>query len=374
PTIVADGAGGAIVTWYDGRSGAYDIYAQRVARFGYLGTPEAEIIGARDVPNDNGGKIKLSWNASYLDLNSDPNLAWYEIYRSVPPNLAAAAVARGARVLRSFAEAPSAGTEAVVVEQARGYSWEYLTTQNALHYISSYSYLAATAEDSTSYQNPKTAFMIVARNTSGSMYWLSRPDSGYSVDNLPPLAPAPFAGQYNAGVAHLHWNPNSESDLANYRLYRGTTSGFTPSSLNRIATPTDTFYDDAAGSTYYYKLSAIDIHGNESGYTTLLPAGALDAGPLPPRPLTLERPSPNPARGPITLRFTLPRESSVTLAIFDPSGRAVRTLADGVTPAGDHQATWDLRDEAGRAVGAGLYFVRLEAEGRSLTRRMTAMR
>jgi hypothetical protein len=30
PTIVSDGAGGAIVAWRDGRSGAYDIYAQRV--------------------------------------------------------------------------------------------------------------------------------------------------------------------------------------------------------------------------------------------------------------------------------------------------------------------------------------------------------
>ena len=29
-TIVSDGAGGAIVTWYDIRSGNYDIYAQRV--------------------------------------------------------------------------------------------------------------------------------------------------------------------------------------------------------------------------------------------------------------------------------------------------------------------------------------------------------
>jgi hypothetical protein len=30
PTITSGGAGGAIVTWYDGRSGAFDIYAQRV--------------------------------------------------------------------------------------------------------------------------------------------------------------------------------------------------------------------------------------------------------------------------------------------------------------------------------------------------------
>ena len=40
PTIVSDGAGGAIVTWHDYRSGSTDIYAQRVERIGQLGNPE----------------------------------------------------------------------------------------------------------------------------------------------------------------------------------------------------------------------------------------------------------------------------------------------------------------------------------------------
>jgi hypothetical protein len=64
----------------------------------------------------------------------------------------------------------------------------------------------------------------------------------------------------------------------------------------------------------------------------------------------------------------------VRLAIHDPSGRMVRRLVDGVMPAGAHQQAWDLRDGAGHAVGAGLYFIRLEAEGLSLVRRMTAIR
>jgi hypothetical protein len=374
PRIVGDGAGGAIVAWYDLRSGStYDVYAQRVARFGYLGTPEAEIIAARDVPNDNGGTVRLSWNASWLDSNSDPNLAWYEIYRSVPPHYASKAVARGARLLRDFREAPATGSEAVVMGAA-GYAWEYLTTQNALHYIPSYSYLAPTASDSTGYQNPRTAFMIVARNTSGSMYWLSRPDSGYSVDNLPPLAPAPFEGQYGGGVAQLHWRPNTEADLANYRLYRGTSSDFMPSPANLVATPADTLYDDPAGTLQYYKLSAVDIHGNESGYTTLLPTGTTDVPPAERLELALDPPTPNPALDRVALRYALPREASVRLAIHDPSGRMVRRLVDGVMPAGAHQQAWDLRDGAGHAVGAGLYFIRLEAEGLSLVRRMTAIR
>src|SRR5262249_43218245 len=98
PTIVSDGANGAIITWHDLRSAAsYDIYTQRVARYGFLGTPEAEITAVKDVPNDNGGKVKLSWNASYLEADPYDIVYYYNIFRSVPPNAAAAAVRGGAR-------------------------------------------------------------------------------------------------------------------------------------------------------------------------------------------------------------------------------------------------------------------------------------
>ena len=45
PTIVSDGAGGAIVTWYDNRSGNYDIYAQRVQANGQLGGDVTDVPG-----------------------------------------------------------------------------------------------------------------------------------------------------------------------------------------------------------------------------------------------------------------------------------------------------------------------------------------
>src|SRR6185436_16504359 len=52
PSIVSDGAGGMIVTWYDRRGGVdYDIYTQRIASSGYLGNPEISLVSVRDVPN-----------------------------------------------------------------------------------------------------------------------------------------------------------------------------------------------------------------------------------------------------------------------------------------------------------------------------------
>ena len=107
----------------------------------------------------------------------------------------------------------------------------------------------------------------------------------------------------------------------------------------------------------------------------VLAAGTLDVpGPTVPPGVVFARPSPNPARGAVSLRFTLPSAATVTLAIYDASGRRVRELGSGAQPAGDHVIAWDLRDEAGRAVGAGLYFARLRTEGHQLTQRILALR
>ena len=98
------------------------------------------------------------------------------------------------------------------------YFWEYAATVNS-DYLTNYSYLVPTVEDSTGAGAPTTAFMVQAR-IAGTQHWESLPVTGYSVGNLAPAAPAPFTGEYIAGVVALHWNPNTETDLAGYRMSR----------------------------------------------------------------------------------------------------------------------------------------------------------
>ena len=106
----------------------------------------------------------------------------------------------------------------------------------------------------------------------------------------------------------------------------------------------------------------------------VLAAGTLDVPrPVPPG-VTFAHPSPNPARGPLVLHFALSHEVSVKFAIYDMAGRRVRGLISGSRPAGEHAVTWDLRDERGQAVRAGLYFARLEAQGLPLTQKLVALR
>ena len=93
-----------------------------------------------------------------------------------------------------------------------------------------WSMVAETTRDSLGGSNPYTAFIVEARSSTSisADRWYSAPDSGYSVDNLAPAAPAPFTGTYSGGASVLHWNPNAEADLAGYRLYRGTSASFSP--------------------------------------------------------------------------------------------------------------------------------------------------
>ena len=82
-------------------------------------------------------------------------------------------------------------------------------------------------------------------------------------------------------------------------------------------------------------------------------------------------PSPLPARGPVTLPVQMTREGRVVFSIHDLSGRMVRQLDPGRLPAGVHSVVWNLADERGTTVNAGMYFCRFSVDGRSAgTRRL----
>ena len=64
--LASDLSSGAILAFADFRNGSdYDIAAQRIERNGQLGNPEPVISSVRDVANDQGGKVKVVWVASY---------------------------------------------------------------------------------------------------------------------------------------------------------------------------------------------------------------------------------------------------------------------------------------------------------------------
>lgn len=228
--------------------------------------------------------------------------------------------------------------------------------------------------------------MVVRGLTRGTTYWFAikaRDESSnwsgisnvlrhdWTFDGAPPAAPTGTLATRVGSDVHVTWAPNAEADLAGYQLHRGSSAAFVPGPSNLVATLEATDFVDAVGQPCFYKLAAVDAHGNQSAFTLLLPNGTADVAPAAePVALALAMPAPNPARTEATLRFSLSRAGAVRLAVHDVSGRRVRTLIAGHRAAGAQEARWDLRGADGAPVAAGLYFVRLEAEGLTLGKRL----
>jgi len=77
---------------------------------------------------------------------------------------------------------------------------------------------------------------------------------------------------------------------------------------------------------------------------------------------------PNPFERSTTVVFALGRAGPASVRVYDVAGRNVRTLVQGVQPAGERVVAWDGRDDQGAGLGAGVYLLRLEAGGHSETR------
>ena len=87
---------------------------------------------------------------------------------------------------------------------------------------------------------------------------------------------------------------------------------------------------------------------------------------------------PNPFNPQTTIRFVVPGAKGpatrTTVAVYDLSGRLVKTLADADLPAGYHALLWNGTDSRSAAVASGVYFVRVEARGERMSRKITLVR
>ncbi|MGH7453351.1 MAG: FlgD immunoglobulin-like domain containing protein, partial [bacterium] len=98
-----------------------------------------------------------------------------------------------------------------------------------------------------------------------------------------------------------------------------------------------------------------------------------------PKSVELAQNYPNPFNPETNIRYELPHNGNVTLAVFDLTGRRVATLASGMQAAGEHVIRWNGRDDSGNRAASGVYFYRLEATSPAgtmtvLTKKMTVMK
>jgi len=93
-----------------------------------------------------------------------------------------------------------------------------------------------------------------------------------------------------------------------------------------------------------------------------------------PRSWSLEQNFPNPFNPNTLIHFEIPRETDLSLTVFDVSGRRVKTLINGIVQAGSHDLFWDGLDDQNIQVESGIYFYTLDIQGHKQTRKMTLLR
>ncbi|MCK4773496.1 MAG: T9SS type A sorting domain-containing protein, partial [Candidatus Krumholzibacteria bacterium] len=385
PQIISDGAGGAVVAWEDTRTGIDDIYAQLVVSQGRIGHLQPFIHSVSDVPGDEGGFVNLTWDAPPLDYHLG-EITEYTVWRALAAPAVLSLLSSRAIIISNPAEAldkASSHQENPIFRLAslngEMFYWKLISTLTAYR-LQGYSEIAATLFDSTAVCDDYHYFQVIAHTSDPAIFFVSDPDSGYSVDNLSPCPTAMLAGQqlYSPAGLQLTWNRNTEPDMDCYHVYRGTSGDFTPGPGNLLGSTGDPTSFDGGwtwNGGYYYKVAAVDIHGNESGFALLAPdevTGAATVGA--PKADYLRHNFPNPFNPATTIEFGLEGPSRVSLRVHDAAGRLVRVIAEDERPTGRYTEVWDGKDGSGRAVSSGVYFYRLETGSLTQTRKMILLK
>ena len=83
---------------------------------------------------------------------------------------------------------------------------------------------------------------------------------------------------------------------------------------------------------------------------------------------------PNPFNPSTTIEYRMADTASATIKVYNALGQVVKTLVDGVVPAGVHQVVWDATDNAGASVATGVYLYRMDVAGSTATRALVLMK
>jgi hypothetical protein len=176
-----------------------------------------------------------------------------------------------------------------------------------------------------------------------------------------------------AGRVRIEWYARGDRILLT-TVYRRTTDsdwvlqGHPEPANRRIIYEDDTV---SPGVRYGYRLVVRDVTGYETAIETWV---SVPAGRGAPAVLRLESARPNPFGRQAEFSYGLPRAGRVRLAVYDVQGRRVASVVDQVGVSGWRSAVWDGRDNAGREVGSGTYFLRLESEGEVRVRKVVLAR
>lgn len=177
----------------------------------------------------------------------------------------------------------------------------------------------------------------------------------------------------------LKWNPSPILTLANaikYRLQIASDSVFSAVVFDTTMSDTSLKLNTplAATTKYYWHVSATDTGGTSAystvaSYTTGTGIDAVNESAGIPKEFALFQNYPNPFNPSTMIRYDLPKNSYVRVAIYDILGRMVANLVDGSQSASRYSVTWSPT-----GLSSGIYFCRIQAQSQDGSSNFTSVK
>ncbi|WP_432535058.1 pectinesterase family protein [Kineococcus arenarius] len=176
-----------------------------------------------------------------------------------PTGLVATAAADG--IALDWADGTDADLAGYVVSRATGTSSSYKA-------LTGTPVTASAWTDTTAVAGTAYTYRVTAVDLSGND---SRAASTSAVlpDAVAPAAVRSLKAKGSTSKVSLSWSKGSEKDLAGYRVYRSTTADGV---FELVGTPTSAKFSDStapAGVFSHYRVTAVDVSGNESAAATV---------------------------------------------------------------------------------------------------------
>ncbi len=333
------------------------------------------ITNISDIANDQGRQVRISWLKSAFDgAAGDSAVFEYSLWRRVDLLPENRLVQLSTYENRSFTDNNAKQSYENFFSENNPLppgDWDFIQTIPAIG-SRSYNVISPTLADSTiAHGIHWSVFAVIAHASNQLTFFVSEPDSGYSLDNLIPQVPKGIQSTIGDSAIELTWRMVLDDDLNYYAIYRSSQSGFHPNNSNLLATTVDTAYYDSevlSDTTYYYRISAFDFAGNESQYSNEVSAiltGISDTREELPKSFSLFQNYPNPFNPITKIQYIVPITSNVKIEIFNISGQHIVTLVDNKIEPGVHVVRFDARKLA-----SGLYIYRMQSKSFSATKRM----
>lgn len=337
PSIDASGQN-VVLMWDDNISGNYEIYYKRSTDAGLTWGADTRLTNFAG--SSLNPAVKIQGSNVYAVWDDGRNGANTEIYfnRSTDYGVTWQADTR----LTNFAE-PSRNASFSVSGNMLHIVWEDYRAGNAEIYY----------KNSTDGGTTWSSDMRITNNSSNSWH-----PSVFAVDSH----------------IHIAWEDNRDG---NYEIY------YNVSSNSGTSWGTDTRLTNAADNSNYPNITVSDskVHvvwhdyrdGNFEVYYKQNPTGntigITNIGSQIPANYSLSQNYPNPFNPATNIKFSIPVNTNVKLAVFDVLGREVERLVNGILKAGIYTADWIASDHPN-----GIYFYRLVTDDFSEVKKMILLK